>query len=351
MELAPRGFRLTTAATAAVLLILAAGLIAGFILVVHFAAIHPGALAEVPSLGATIKLGATSRWLLGATIWAAALLMWSSVLQRLLPVDASDRTLSRGLWFDALWYGGELARQLTWMPLYFVGLVWIKRHLLGNLELIAPGALPRATLLIAGILAGDFLAYGSHIARHRFDFLWNFHAVHHSQKELNLFTQHRFHDLDTFVDLAIRTLPLMLLTPGLVVFGVFNTVALIHFRLYHCPIRSNYGPLRYILVTPQSHRIHHASDPRLQNSNFGIFFSVWDHIFGTQHRAYDQYEIPLGLQDSMFPVEQDASMGGFAAVYAAQLVYPFVRLLRVTTSEPVRELQRSKAFEITKSGG
>ncbi len=275
--------------------------------------------------------------------------MWSFVLQRLFPMDASDRMTSRGMWFDSLWFGGELVRQLTWIPLYFVFLIWIKRHLLGDFELFGPGVMPRAMLLIVGILAGDFLAYVSHIARHRFDFLWNFHAIHHSQRELNLFTQHRFHDLDTFADMAIRTLPLLLLTPSLIVVGVYNTVALIHFRLYHCPIRTNYGPLRYILVTPQSHRIHHASDPRLQNSNFGIFFSVWDHIFGTQHRSYDQYEIQLGLQDSEFPVEQDTSAGEFAAMYAAQLVYPLARLLRVRKSEAGPASTPNKAFDLTKS--
>jgi sterol desaturase/sphingolipid hydroxylase (fatty acid hydroxylase superfamily) len=341
MELAPRPFRLTTGATVAVFAILAAGMVAGSILSMHVAATDPAALAQVPP--ATINLG-PSRFLLGAAIWAAAVLMWSFVLQRLFPLDATERTTSRGLWFDSLWYGGELARQLTWMPLYFVLLVWIKRHLLGNLELVPSGAMPRVMLLIVGIVAGDFLGYVSHIARHRFDFLWNFHAIHHSQRELNLFTQHRFHDVDIFADQFIRTLPLMLLSPSLIVIGVYNTVALVHFRLYHCPIRTNYGPLRYVLVTPQSHRIHHASDPRLQNSNFGIFFSVWDHIFGTQHQSYDRYVTQLGLQDSAFPVEQDTSVGGFAAAYAAQLVYPLAKLLPVRTSEPAPESVRDTSL-------
>jgi hypothetical protein len=90
-------------------LILAAGLIAGSILDVHIAATPPGALVGVPLLDATINL---SRWrfVLGATIWAAAALMWSFVLQ---------------------------------------GLV------LGNFELIAPGAMPPAMLLIVGILAAN----------------------------------------------------------------------------------------------------------------------------------------------------------------------------------------------------
>ena len=74
--------------------------------------------------------------------------MWSFALQRLFPMDASDRMMSRGLWFDSIWFSGELARQLTWIPLYFVFLIWIKRNLLGNFELIAPGTMPRAMLLI-----------------------------------------------------------------------------------------------------------------------------------------------------------------------------------------------------------
>lgn len=73
MELAPRPFRLTTAGTLAVFAILVACMIAGSILYAHVAANDPVVLAEVPP--ATINLGPWL-FLLGATIWAAAVLMW-----------------------------------------------------------------------------------------------------------------------------------------------------------------------------------------------------------------------------------------------------------------------------------
>src|SRR5437879_3851173 len=162
--------------------------------------------------------------------------------------------------------------------------------------------MPRAGFLIVGIVAGDFLNYFGHVARHRYDFLWQFHAVHHSQRELNFFSNDRFHEIDTFADMMIRIFPLALLSPRFLDLGIYYTVSLVLFRLQHCPIRTNYGWLRYILVTPQSHRIHHASEARQQNSNFGSFFSIWDHIFGTQYESYDEYAENLGLKDLSFPI-------------------------------------------------
>ena len=137
-------------------------------------------------------------------------------------------------------------------------------------------------LLIAGILVGDFFSYWSHRLRHRCGILWNFHAIHHSQTKLNFFTKNRFHDLDTMIDLTLRILPLLILNASWTVLGIYYAISLAHFRLYHSGIRGNYGLLRYVVVTPQSHRIHHARAQRHRNCNYGTFFSIWDFAFGTQ---------------------------------------------------------------------
>jgi sterol desaturase/sphingolipid hydroxylase (fatty acid hydroxylase superfamily) len=50
--------------------------------------------------------------------------------------------------------------------------------------------------------------------------------------------------------------------------------------------------VRYVLVTPQFHRVHHSIEPRHRDRNFGLTFSIWDHLFGTQYRGYDEY-LPL----------------------------------------------------------
>jgi sterol desaturase/sphingolipid hydroxylase (fatty acid hydroxylase superfamily) len=260
----------------------------------------------------------------------APVLMLALVLERLFPVTPHQRDLTRGFCQDIVWYAVDYMRELSWIPLLFVVLVALKRHAMGNFELIPDGVLPAPILLVVGILAGDFLAYWSHRLRHRFDVLWNFHAIHHSQRDLNFFTQNRFHDVDTAIDLTIRMLPLLMLHASWTVIGIYSAISLAHFRLYHSKIRSDYGVLRYILVTPQSHRIHHARDRRHHNCNFGGFFSIWDHVFGTQYENYDEYPEELGIRDESFPIEQGAALRDFPRVFAAQMLYPFRKMLRTS---------------------
>jgi sterol desaturase/sphingolipid hydroxylase (fatty acid hydroxylase superfamily) len=259
----------------------------------------------------------------------APVLMLALVMERLLPVTPAQRDLTRGFYQDIAWYAVDHLRVLSWIPLQIMLLISLKRYMMGNRELIPDGVMPAPLLWVVGILAGDFLAYWSHRLRHRFDILWNFHAIHHSQQELNVFTQNRFHDVDIVIDLTIRTLPLLILNAGWMVIGIYAAVSLAHFRLYHSNIRTNYGVLRYILVTPQSHRIHHTSDPRYLNRNFGVFFSIWDRAFGTQHDNHDEYPQELGIRDDRFPIEQGTLLRDFPRIFAAQMLYPFRQMLRL----------------------
>jgi sterol desaturase/sphingolipid hydroxylase (fatty acid hydroxylase superfamily) len=97
-------------------------------------------------------------------------------------------------------------------------------------------------------------------------------------------------------------------------------------RVYHANLRTNYGVLKHVVVTPQSHRIHHSIESRHQDKNFGVIFTVWDRLFGTLYAHYDEYP-ETGIADDRFPLEQH---GGIRAVFqnlAAQFWYPF-QLLR-----------------------
>jgi sterol desaturase/sphingolipid hydroxylase (fatty acid hydroxylase superfamily) len=255
----------------------------------------------------------------------APILLVALILERWLPVVPNQRDLTRGFWQDIAWYVTDFIRDVSWVPLYLALLIWIKGRLFGAFELVPTGLVPTAIAWIAAILAWDLLGYASHVARHRVDFLWRFHAVHHSQRELNFFTQHRFHDLDVVADQTIRIIPLLALNASWNALGVFYVIALAHFRLYHSNIRTDYGVLRYLLVTPQSHRVHHARDSHQHNSNFGIFFSIWDRALGTQYPHRDEYPDELGIEDERFPIDQGTRIRDIPRVYAAQLVYPFRR--------------------------
>ena len=255
----------------------------------------------------------------------APVLLLALILERWLPVTPNQHDLTRGFWQDVGWYVADFIRDVSWVPLYLALLVWMKGRLFGNFELVPNGVLPAVIAWTVAILAWDLIGYASHVARHRYDFLWRFHAIHHSQREMNFFTQHRFHDIDVLADQTIRTIPLLALNASFSALGIFYVIALAHFRLYHSNIKSDYGVLRYVLVSPQSHRIHHARDPYQLNSNFGIFFSLWDRAFGTQYPHRDEYPDELGIEDERFPIDQGTRIRDIPRVYAAQLIYPFRR--------------------------
>jgi sterol desaturase/sphingolipid hydroxylase (fatty acid hydroxylase superfamily) len=255
----------------------------------------------------------------------APILLIALVLERWLPITTNQRDLTRGFWQDVVWYVADFIRGVSWVPLYLALLIWMKGRVFGKFELVPNGILPAVIAWTVAILAWDLIGYGSHVVRHRYDFLWRFHAIHHSQREMNFFTQHRFHDVDVIVDQALRTIPLLALNASFSTLGFFYVIALAHFRLYHSNIKSDYGMLRYVLVTPQSHRIHHARGRHQLNSNFGIFFSLWDRAFGTQYPDHDEYPDELGIEDARFPIDQGTRIRDIPRVYAAQMLYPFRR--------------------------
>jgi sterol desaturase/sphingolipid hydroxylase (fatty acid hydroxylase superfamily) len=180
---------------------------------------------------------------------------------------------------------------------------------------------------IVAIVVADFVLWWNHWLMHKVSFLWAFHAVHHSQRELNLFTNLRFHIGEVLVARTIRYTPLYLL--GLEVeLAVWVPVVIESYeRIYHANLRTGFGPLKYVLVTPQSHRIHHSREPRHADQNFGILFSFWDRLFGTQCREYDAYPA-TGIRDAEFPSEQSSERYNVFSTYFAQFLYPFRRVVQ-----------------------
>jgi sterol desaturase/sphingolipid hydroxylase (fatty acid hydroxylase superfamily) len=163
------------------------------------------------------------------------------------------------------------------------------------------------------------------VIRHRVPVLWWFHTVHHGQRELNQWTNDRIHPMDYVVGALIRFVPVTLIGVSAHAIVGYAVVTAWYTRLYHANIRSNFGLLRFVLVTPQSHRVHHSLRPEHQDTNFGVLFSVWDHLFGTQCRDYDVYP-ETGVADPTFPQERGwAGTLGLRA-FVAQQLYP-LRLL------------------------
>src|SRR6185295_15584971 len=81
----------------------------------------------------------------------------------------------------------------------------------------------------------------------------------------------------------------------------------------------------------QSHRVHHSVESRHADTNFGVSLSIWDHLFGTQYRHYDEYpETGVPLDD--FPVDRAHHRFGVIGTWAAQVHYPFRGATRRTAA-------------------
>lgn len=152
----------------------------------------------------------------------------------------------------------------------------------------------------------DFVQWFTHTLLHKYDFLWNFHKVHHSVKEMGFAAHLRYHWMEPVVYNSMKYIPLAIM-------GGFTAkdVALVHFfnitigHLNHANINWDYGFLKYILNNPKMHIWHHAKELPKEKSkgvNFGITLSIWDYIFKTNYIPHSGRDIEIGFEnDEDFP--------------------------------------------------
>ncbi len=177
-------------------------------------------------------------------------------------------------------------------------------------------------------LIADFLFWARHYARHKIPLLWRFHEVHHSQTEYNLFTDRRVHLMDTLGSKLLGWVPLLVVGPDLRSYSVPVAVAGLivgwYPIFYHANVRTNMGPLRYLIITPQTHRIHHSRELKHYDTNFGLYLSIWDRMFGTY--SGDDGDYPqTGVAGSTLPMETSRHPIDLVKTYVAQFVHPFKR--------------------------
>jgi sterol desaturase/sphingolipid hydroxylase (fatty acid hydroxylase superfamily) len=146
---------------------------------------------------------------------------------------------------------------------------------------IWPGGWPLWMQVTTGLVAAEFGLYWAHRLAHEWQWLWPFHAVHHSSKKLWFLNTGRFHFIDTLKSMVCAT-PILLLAgaPGDVIIWVSAITAFIGI-LTHCNVRMRFGWLNFIFNTPGLHRWHHSMDLREGNKNYGENLVLWDLLFGT----------------------------------------------------------------------
>ncbi len=249
------------------------------------------------------------------------------LIERLFPANKNQKILSTSFFQDIIWFFVESIGQAFIISTYVAFLFNFYHQHLSFLTIQSTAQIPEWGRLIIGIVLLDFLYWLQHFINHKVQWLWFFHSIHHSQKEVNVFTDFRYHTLEYVMRNTIISIPFYILgikLPTLIYFIVFQ---MWFTRFYHGNIKTNLGWLRYILVTPQSHRVHHSIERRHQDKNFGSILSIWDFIFGTQYRGYDEYPV-TGIEDEHFPHETSKNIVNLIRTPLLQLIYPFRRIAK-----------------------
>lgn len=250
-------------------------------------------------------------------------------LQVLKPVRSQQSLFGVSTRTDLFFTLGMILFSVTIAPVFYEFLQFIYDNAFGFLNLDLQIDLPTWMQLLLGYLIIDFLGWLHHLVRHKVPAFWEFHAVHHSQTEMNPFTNERVHPFDWFVANTIKFIPAFMFTNSLQIILQYIVIHSFLDHLNHANVKTNYGWFRFILVTPQSHRVHHSSDRKHYDSNYGVSTSIWDHLFCTQCRDYGVYP-ETGIPDKDYPLENDQSLKGIALSVGKQMVYPFIRVWRNT---------------------
>lgn len=169
----------------------------------------------------------------------------------------------------------------------------------GSLAVMDTSQFPNWLQLLIFFLILDFVQWFTHILLHKYPFLWKFHQIHHSVKEMGFAAHLRYHWMENIFYKPLKTFGVLILggfEPEQAYIVHFFAIAIGHFN--HANIKITWGPLKYILNNPVMHLYHHAHDlpDGKYGVNFGISLSLWDYIFRTNYIPEDSGTIELGFR-------------------------------------------------------
>ncbi len=169
--------------------------------------------------------------------------------------------------------------------------------------------LPAWASLLLAVIALDFAIYLQHVLFHAVPALWRLHRMHHADQEFDVTTGARFHPIEILASMGIKLGVVAALGVSAVAVLIFevllNATAMFNHGNVRMPARLD-ALLRWIVVTPDMHRVHHSIVAREMNSNFGFNLPWWDRLFGTYRAqpAAGHATMTLGIEQFREPAEQ-----------------------------------------------
>lgn len=259
--------------------------------------------------------------------WLLLLSLFFWLLEIAFPWRKSQKKIRKDFWLDGFYmFFNFFIFNLIFFVAFSETTIYVFDSVLNlfglsvkSLQVINLNLLPASLGLIVFFLISDFAQWGIHRLLHRIPFLWNFHKVHHSVKQMGFAAHLRYHWMETLVYRTGLYVPLAIIG-GFDIENVFivHIITLIIGHFNHSNFILPLGPLKYILNNPQMHIWHHAKflpKNRRYGINFGLSLSTWDYLFKTNYIPHNGRDIELGFRgDTHFPKE-----------FIKQELYPLTR--------------------------
>ncbi|APZ96436.1 sterol desaturase family protein [Fuerstiella marisgermanici] len=184
---------------------------------------------------------------------------------------------------------------------------WTVENSFGLLQFTDQHAIGR---FFAGLILLDLWMYVWHRLNHHIPLLWRFHRMHHSDSRMDVTTATRFHIGEHMISAGLRLLliPLLGVSIWQIVAYEMGVVAMTHFHHANISIGRADHVLRWLVVTPDMHKIHHSRWQPETDSNYAVVLSIWDRIACSFRMREDVTTIDFGLDE--FENERWQTIGG-----------------------------------------
>ena len=249
---------------------------------------------------------------------AISLIVW--LLEIAFPWRKDQKIFRRDFWLDAFYmYFNFFIFAIVITGVYeLLGVLFADIGITArSLAIIDMSAWPMWGQLLLFFVILDFVQWFTHVLLHRYEWMWRFHKVHHSVKEMGFAAHLRYHWMENILYKPLKTFGVMILggfEPEQAYIVHCAAIAIGH--LNHANVKITWGPLKYIFNNPVMHLYHHVKalpENHRHGINFGISLSLWDYIFKTNYVPEDSGTIELG-----FPGDER-----FPQTFAEQLTYGF----------------------------
>ncbi|MFC4262491.1 sterol desaturase family protein [Ferruginibacter yonginensis] len=244
-------------------------------------------------------------WLVGAS-----LLIWLAEI--LFPWRKNQPLIRSHFWLDAFYllWNYFLFALIAYNALSMVAVQAFNDFLswfgITNMVALNVATWPHWLQLVFIFVIRDFMQWAIHRLLHNVNWMWQFHKVHHSTKEMGFAALMRYHWMENIIYRSLEYIPLAMIGFGISDFFIVHIFTLVTGQLGHANLKINLGPLKYIFNGPQMHLWHHAKEmPREhpRGFNFGITLSIWDYLFRTNYWPKNDAYLPVGLPDDDYMPE------------------------------------------------